>query len=35
MIGIVVGVGALIVMVIRWRRANAASAIGKAATSNA
>jgi hypothetical protein len=35
MIGIVVGVGALIVMVIRWRRANAANAIGKAATSNA
>ena len=35
MIGIVVGIGALIVTVIRWRRANAASAIGKAATSNA
>ena len=35
MIGIVVGVGALIVMIIRWRRANAANAIGKAATSNA
>jgi phosphatidylglycerol:prolipoprotein diacylglycerol transferase len=35
MIGIVVGVSALIVTVIRWRRANAGNAIGKAAASNA
>ena len=34
MIGIVVGVGALILMIVRWRRANATEAVGKSVASN-
>jgi prolipoprotein diacylglyceryltransferase len=35
MIGLVVGIGALITLILRWRRANASTTIGKAVTSNA
>src|SRR3989440_6431492 len=34
MIGIIVGVGALILLVIRWRRANAGNALGRAVATN-
>src|SRR5205085_11133057 len=34
LIGIVVGVGALITLIIRWRRANALQSIANAVTSN-
>jgi phosphatidylglycerol:prolipoprotein diacylglycerol transferase len=34
MIGIIVGIGALILMIVRWRRANAAEVVGKSVASN-
>jgi phosphatidylglycerol:prolipoprotein diacylglycerol transferase len=34
MIGIIVGIGALILMIVRWRRADAAEAVGKSVASN-